>query len=281
VYMRDNVTVVNCVIGKNETTGEGGGLHCSGEQSMVLNCLISGNTALEGAGARCFRGSVEFGNCTITENSAFRRGGGIWVAEGYATVRNSILWGNKVDEIYADTGSIEVQYSDILGGWPGEGNIDADPKFVDPEGENYRLVGGSPCIDAADNSAVPLSVIRDLDGNLRFHDDPDTPDTGKGTPPIVDMGAYEFGASSSLCSGRESLTANCRARTKGFVVTGRLSQGKPGATVTFRLNEQSATDRLVRINNPGKGRVKYRRLAAGLHRIEIVECDVYAETECR
>ena len=32
----------------------------------------------------------------------------------------------------------------------------------------------------------------DLDGNPRFVDDPDTDDTGHGTPPIVDMGAYEF-----------------------------------------------------------------------------------------
>jgi hypothetical protein len=32
----------------------------------------------------------------------------------------------------------------------------------------------------------------DLDGNPRFVDDPDTDDTGHGTPPIVDMGAYEY-----------------------------------------------------------------------------------------
>jgi hypothetical protein len=32
----------------------------------------------------------------------------------------------------------------------------------------------------------------DLDGGCRFVDNPDAPDTGNGTPPIVDMGAYEF-----------------------------------------------------------------------------------------
>jgi len=37
-------------------------------------------------------------------------------------------------------------------------------------------------------------VTTDLDGNARFVDDPYTPDTGSGTPPIVDMGAYEFQA---------------------------------------------------------------------------------------
>jgi len=35
-------------------------------------------------------------------------------------------------------------------------------------------------------------ITEDLDGNPRFVDDPDTTDSGSGTPPIVDMGAYEF-----------------------------------------------------------------------------------------
>jgi hypothetical protein len=62
--------------------------------------------------------------------------------------------------------------------------------------DDYRLQpgpAGSPCIDAADNFAVADCVL-DLDGNERFVNDLDTePDTGNGTPPIVDMGAYEFG----------------------------------------------------------------------------------------
>jgi len=41
--------------------------------------------------------------------------------------------------------------------------------------------------------AVRYSCIRsDLDGAFRFHDDLMTPDSGLGTAPIVDMGAYEF-----------------------------------------------------------------------------------------
>jgi hypothetical protein len=56
-----------------------------------------------------------------------------------------------------------------------------------------RLRSGSPCIDAGSNAALPVDAVTDVDGNPRFLDDPDTPDTGAGTPPIVDMGAYEFG----------------------------------------------------------------------------------------
>ncbi|MFQ5463682.1 MAG: IPTL-CTERM sorting domain-containing protein [Phycisphaerae bacterium] len=71
--------------------------------------------------------------------------------------------------------------------------------------DDLRLLSGSPCIDAANNAAVPPDVPDldgdggtfeplpfDLDGNPRFVDDPETVDTGIGTPPIVDMGAYEF-----------------------------------------------------------------------------------------
>ena len=47
-------------------------------------------------------------------------------------------------------------------------------------------------MDAGDNGTVPPSVVVDRDGNPRFVDDPYTPDTGNGSPPIVDMGAYEF-----------------------------------------------------------------------------------------
>lgn len=68
--------------------------------------------------------------------------------------------------------------------------------FVAPGMSDYRLASGSPCIDASDNDAVPMNIDNDLDGNPRFVDDPDTKDTGKGDPPIVDMGAYEFQAES-------------------------------------------------------------------------------------
>jgi hypothetical protein len=99
-----------------------------------------------------------------------------------------------------------VTYCDVRGGWAGWGNIDADPLFVDPNGGDYRLLPGSPCIDAGCNAAVPPDFADldddgdteeitpfDLDGEGRFFDDPDTDDTGCRCPPIVDMGAYEFG----------------------------------------------------------------------------------------
>jgi hypothetical protein len=57
---------------------------------------------------------------------------------------------------------------------------------------DYRLQATSPAIDAGDNSVV--SVASDLAGNVRRSDMPNVADTGNGTAPIVDMGAYEVGA---------------------------------------------------------------------------------------
>jgi hypothetical protein len=92
----------------------------------------------------------------------------------------------------------------VHGGWDGSGiyneygsftsqggNIDAEPQFVDVPDGDLHLQDTSPAIDAGDNGAVPTGVVTDLDGYPRFVDVPTVVDTGKGTPPIVDMGAYE------------------------------------------------------------------------------------------
>ena len=64
--------------------------------------------------------------------------------------------------------------------------------LVDPASGDLRLAPNSPCIDAGDNNGVPPGQTLDLDFNPRFVDDPGTPDTGRGTAPIVDLGCYEF-----------------------------------------------------------------------------------------
>jgi hypothetical protein len=92
-----------------------------------------------------------------------------------------------------DPATWSITYSLVQGGWPGAGNVDGDPFFADRVSGNFRLLEGSPCIDAGSNPAVPLHVLFDLDGRNRFIEDSLTPDTGRPgrMRPIVDMGAYE------------------------------------------------------------------------------------------
>jgi hypothetical protein len=49
-----------------------------------------------------------------------------------------------------------LQYSDILGGWPGLGNINEDPLFIYPETLNFQLQENSPCIDSGIDSILTL-----------------------------------------------------------------------------------------------------------------------------
>ena len=129
-------------------------------------------------------------------------------------VANSILRSNNPDQIWDELSFTTVSYSNVHGGWPGVGNINVNPMFVEPDGpdeipgtedDNYRLLPGSPCIDAGHNWAVPADTgdleadadtaeltPLDLDGNPRFADVVATQDTGCGATAIVDMGAYEF-----------------------------------------------------------------------------------------
>ncbi len=216
VEIGGSATIANCLImGGNAFLG--GGIRISGSGS-IINCKIIGNTASWGAGIYlASNGTPVVSNSTLWANSAFLRGGGLYSYTGASTLSNSILWNNSAPagpEIYvAEAATLAVSYVDVQGGEPAvflepgstllwnEGNSDADPLFVDPDGsdgkagtedDDLHLLPDSPCIDAGDNSAVPEDVTTDLDGNPRFIDDPIKEDVGSGSCPIVDMGTYEY-----------------------------------------------------------------------------------------
>ena len=188
-------TLTNCTFHGNSGPYAGGGINNSHSSPTLINCSFNSNSAQGWGGGGMFNSDsiLVLTNCTFSGNSAQGNpGGGIYTWDSITNMRNCILWGDTPDEIYVRAGRAPViTYSYVQGGWTGVGNINADPKFADPDG---RLSAGSPCIDAGDNTVVPVGVTTDLDGNLRFIDDPGTFDTGYGTPPIVDMGAYEFGS---------------------------------------------------------------------------------------
>ena len=70
-----------------------------------------------------------------------------------------------------------ITFFNIAGGWEGEGNIDADPLFVDPENGDFHLTVDSPCIDAGTLEGAP---------EFDFEGDPRPQGDG------VDMGADEY-----------------------------------------------------------------------------------------
>jgi hypothetical protein len=96
---------------------------------------------------------------------------------GDVQIQNCILW-----DTWEFADSADVTYSDILGGYPGEGNINADPHFYSMFG--YGLTPASPCIDSA-------TVGPALD--LSFDPRPvDIPGIGREGEGAYDMGVFEF-----------------------------------------------------------------------------------------
>ena len=142
----------------NNTALNGAGIYCVQGNELGKTQTISNNTIIwnsatvwGGGGIYCHTSSPKIINNTICFNTTTGSGGGIY--SGFSstpTVLNTILWGNTSPEIELDRGTIYVTYSDVKGGWPGEGNIAADPLFVDPDNGDYHLQAGSPCIDAGD-----------------------------------------------------------------------------------------------------------------------------------
>ena len=149
-------------------------------------------------------------------------GGGINSKNSIIT--NCILWVNSPDQILYAESNI-VTYSDIQGGYEGEGNINTDPLFVDPENEDFHLTASSPCINAGNNDAPDLPET-DKDGNPRIMDD------------IVDMGAYEYpGAvlpvaafSGNPISGLAPLTVNFTDESTGSITSSEWAFGNGGTS---------------------------------------------------
>jgi hypothetical protein len=133
------------------------------------NNLIAGNQGVGVYLEADFRST----NDTIADNGNYGIGmTGAITSTAYLV--NTIIWGHTTSIAASSPFTVEAEYSDIEGGWPGVGNIDADPSFVG--GGDYHLQDGSPAIDSGRNSGCPAA---DLDGNPR-------PYNG-----VCDMGAYE------------------------------------------------------------------------------------------
>jgi len=159
-------TIMNCNIVDNVNAGMK--LYMA-SQPTISNCIIAGNggSGLEmhifTASRNILINSPTIVNCTIVGNSET----GLY--EGMPVVINSIIYGNGIQ---ITSSLAEVKYSNVQDGYPGQGNIDADPFFVDADNGDYHLKSQagrwdrasqswitdqvtSPCIDAGDPGTPP------------------------------------------------------------------------------------------------------------------------------
>jgi len=173
-----NITITDVTINGNSAGNSGGGLFINDSTFTVNNAIISSNTASnDGGGIRCQNSSeLNISFSAITNNSCDSGGGGIafsestsnlvnvsiinnndsfdaglFVGEGSSVVlNNSLNYGNDI-YFYGDGNTIQISYSNIQGGYEGEGNIDADPFFCNPDSGDYTLAENSPCVGTGEN----------------------------------------------------------------------------------------------------------------------------------
>ena len=189
-------TFANCIISGNEATDSGGGVWCYAFTNPVFtNCVIAGNRSVGGGGGIYFkRSSPIITNCTFAGNIAPAGRALTSYSSTYPSnvvLSNCILWDGGSEIAISEGSSVVVTYSNVQDGWSGAGgsNIDDDPLFLrypDDGGDGWgddpatpdadesvnddygdlRLRVQSPCVDAADNDAVPSDVLDlDQDGN--------------------------------------------------------------------------------------------------------------------
>ena len=125
--------ITNCTISGNSAIA-GAGIYNSYIVPILSNCTLSGNSAGEDGGGihNTYYANIMVTNCTFSGNSAKYDGGGMANHSSNPTLTNCILWNNTALTDPQISGNGTVLYSDVEGGWPGEGNIDDDPHFVQP-----------------------------------------------------------------------------------------------------------------------------------------------------
>ncbi|MEM8897758.1 MAG: choice-of-anchor Q domain-containing protein, partial [Bacteroidota bacterium] len=183
-----SVSIDICKFQRNiSTEEEGGAIYADGTRQRMVSSLFIDNEAEQGGAVYVGNvGVLDVLNGTFSRNKARTKLGDALRVRGTTSVLNSIFWGNETDgPISVDGTGLIINYSLIEGGYPGINNLNKNPRFVHPGGDDFSLLYYSPVINTGLTSGSILAD--DLAGNDRI----------SGT--AVDMGAYEFAISDKPC----------------------------------------------------------------------------------
>ena len=146
-------TMTDVIISGNTANDHAGGIQLLYSNPTMTNVAISDNTADDDGGGMYLRYSNPImTNVTISGNTANDDSGCMYLNRSSPTLKNSIIWNNAPPSITISGDETPIiSYSDIEGGWEGEGNIDTDPLFCNPGSGDYRLNEESPCIATGEN----------------------------------------------------------------------------------------------------------------------------------
>tara|TARA_B100000686_G_C16805936_1_gene990428 strand:- start:309 stop:8306 length:7998 start_codon:yes stop_codon:yes gene_type:complete len=153
-----NVINLNSVISgftiKNGYSGLGGGIYIYSSSPLLENLLISQNISYGLGGGLYFDSTstnIRLTRSTIIDNQATFGGSGVFNSASNVFIDHCIVWSDSVQTINADNGMTYISFSNILGGWDGNNNMNIDPLFCNPDSSNYSLAENSQCIGSGQN----------------------------------------------------------------------------------------------------------------------------------
>jgi hypothetical protein len=180
VYWDSEPAILNNIIVKNQ----GMGILCNAAGTTIVtgNTIADNNGQFSPGGIRCRVGATP-----VIERNIIVSNGGYGLDKDpncYPTVRYNNVWGNT-----------KGNYDPDIGDQTGlNGNISVDPRFTDPDANDYHLACYSPCINAGDPSYTPGPNETDYDGDNRIMSQ------------IIDIGADETGIARNITSSRDYQT---------------------------------------------------------------------------
>ncbi|ODS39475.1 MAG: hypothetical protein A7315_10990 [Candidatus Altiarchaeales archaeon WOR_SM1_79] len=183
------ITLLHCptaVISNNKIESNiAYGIGCDNSPALISHNLII-NTRFQGIFCTGSLSPTILNNTIIPHSTA----GGIFAnwTNTSPVIKNNIICSSSPSDpglygIYCSNSFPEISYNDIwgfdnnyVGCEPGTGDISEDPKFVDPDNNNYHLQSNSPCIDAGDPNSPhdPDGTIADM-GAYYYHQHPGCP----------------------------------------------------------------------------------------------------------
>ena len=215
------LTVNNCTVSGNTTTGQGGGLLNSGGTATLTDATVAANTAgTDGGGlSNDHAGTATLINCTVSGNSSSGGKSGV-VNQATLSMTNTIISGNK--------------YGDVLGSYTGGSNLIGGAPLLAPLGnydgstQTMALLPGSPAIGGgASGAGIPFMDQRGL------------PRTG-----LVDIGAFQsqgFTVTPVAGSAKQSAPINAQFANPLAVTVQPVNPVEPvdGGVVNFAVTTAS------------------------------------------